>query len=186
MNLSIEHRELLLQMARHSIDTAVRKNQLYEDPSPGSIEALQVKCGVFVSVYVNGELRGCLGTFSESEPLCQNVQKMSASSATEDIRFKPVLPEELDDLRIEISVLSPRRKITDISEIEPGKHGIYIKKGSNRGTFLPQVATAQNWDVYEFLGNCSRYKAGIGWEGWKNAEIYIYEATIFDSGKIES
>ncbi|MFO7934301.1 MAG: AmmeMemoRadiSam system protein A [Bacteroidales bacterium] len=185
MNLSIEHRRLLLQLARISIDAVVRKNRNDEGHSPLTQEALQVKCGVFVSVYVDGKLRGCLGTFSEHECLWKNVQKMSVSAATEDFRFKPVRPEELDDLRIEISVLSPRRKITDISEIEPGKHGIYIMKGSSRGTLLPQVATEQKWDVYEFLGHCSKHKAGIGWEGWKDAEIYIYEALTFDSDKIE-
>ncbi len=71
------------------------------------------------------------------------------------------------------------KKITDISEIVIGKHGIYIKKGIMSGTLLPQVAAERGWSVAEFLGYCARDKAGIGWEGWKNAEIFVYEALVF-------
>lgn len=186
MNLSKAHKKLLLQVARQSIEAAIRKARPYDPPSMKSVPELNIKCGVFVSVYVNGELRGCIGTFSEEEPLVHNVREMAVSAATQDTRFKPVQPEELGNMQIEISVLSPRKPISDINEIEPGKHGIYIKKGLHRGTLLPQVAIAQNWDVYEFLGNCAKYKAGIGWDGWKTAEIYIYEAFVFHSGEIES
>jgi hypothetical protein len=72
------------------------------------------------------------------------------------------------------------RKIKNISEIQLGKHGIYIKKGFSGGTFLPQVATETGWTLDEFLGHCARDKAGIGWTGWKDADIYIYEALIFE------
>jgi AMMECR1 domain-containing protein len=71
------------------------------------------------------------------------------------------------------------KKINDISEIELGKHGIYIKKGYYSGTFLPQVATKTGWTLEEFLGHCARDKAHIGWDGWKDAEIYTYEAIVF-------
>ena len=70
-------------------------------------------------------------------------------------------------------------KIEDINEIELGKHGIYIKKGHRTGTFLPQVATETGWNLEQFLGHCSQDKAGLGWDGWKEAEIYIYEALVF-------
>jgi AmmeMemoRadiSam system protein A len=186
MKFSTTEKRLLFRIARQRIVDAVTGDRSKELASLPSIPALHIKCGVFVSVYVDGQLRGCLGTFSEEEPLCENVQRMAAAAATEDTRFRPLQPDELDNLRIEISVLTPRKKISDIHEIELGKHGIYIKKGLNRGTFLPQVAVAQNWDVYEFLGNCSRYKAGIGWDGWKTAEIYVYEAIVFDSDTTDS
>jgi len=184
MNLSTVHKRLLLEIARQSIAAAVRMEEPYENPSLELIEELKTKCGVFVSVYVNRELRGCIGTFSENDPLRQNVQKMAVSAATEDTRFKPLQPDELEKMHLEISVLSPRKKISDINEIELGKHGIYLRKGLNRGTLLPQVATSQNWNVYEFLGNCAKYKAGIGWDGWKTADIFVYEAIVFDSDRI--
>ena len=97
---------------------------------------------------------------------------MAISAATNDTRFTSILPNELPKLELEISILTPRQKISDPSEIVIGKHGIYIKLGSNRGTLLPQVAVKEEWTVKEFLGNCSRYKAGIGWDGWKAAEVY--------------
>ncbi len=101
------------------------------------------------------------------------------ASAFSDYRFPPLTKEELDLVDIEISVLTPLRKINSINEIELGKHGIYIKKGNKAGTFLPQVAKETKWSLDEFLGYCARDKVGIGWEGWKEADIYIYEAIIF-------
>jgi len=143
--------------------------------------SLESRCGAFVSLYVDRKLRGCIGTFSEEEPLYRNVEKMAVSSATSDTRFPPIRPDELTRLQVEISVLTPRQRIHDPSEIEIGKHGIFMKQGINRGTFLPQVAVSQEWTVAEFLGNCARYKAGIGWNGWKTAELYTYEAIVFSS-----
>jgi AmmeMemoRadiSam system protein A len=144
-------------------------------------QALESRCGAFVSVYVDQKLRGCIGTFSEEEPLYLNVKKMAVCAAIEDGRFKSIRPHELSRVRLEISVLTPRQRIYDPSEIIIGKHGIYIKKGDYRGTLLPQVAVAQNWSAEEFLGNCARNKAGIGWDGWKTAELFIYEAIVFQS-----
>jgi AMMECR1 domain-containing protein len=87
--------------------------------------------------------------------------------------------DELSEMTIEISVLSALQQIKSEKEIQLGKHGIYIKKGNNTGTFLPQVAKKTGWNLEEFLGHCSRDKAGLGWEGWKSAELYVYEAVIF-------
>ena len=104
---------------------------------------------------------------------------MTIASATQDHRFSPVTTNELKDINIEISVLTPLKRINSIKDIVPGKHGIYIKQGYHSGTFLPQVATQTGWNVEELLGYCSRDKAGIGWDGWKDAELYTYEALIF-------
>ena len=104
---------------------------------------------------------------------------MAISSSTTDYRFSPVTPTELEDIDIEISVLTPLKKIESTEEIELGKHGIYIKQGMQSGTFLPQVATSTGWSLEEFLGHCAKDKARIGWDGWKEAEIYTYEAIIF-------
>ena len=104
---------------------------------------------------------------------------MAIASATEDSRFLPVTAKEIDKLEIEISVLSPMKKIFSVDEIVLGKHGIYIKKGYYSGTFLPQVATETGWSKEEFLGHCARDKAGLGWDGWKDADIFTYEACVF-------
>ena len=86
---------------------------------------------------------------------------------------------------IEISVLSPRKQIVDKGEIILGKHGIYMKDGMNKGTLLPHVAVNQNWTVDEFLGHCASDKAGIGWDGWRTADLFVYEALVFSSDEIK-
>src|SRR5208283_4707505 len=126
-----------------------------------------------------GELRGCIGNFQATRPLCDLVQSMAIAASTEDPRFPPVKPSDIDRLKIEISVLTPMKKIKSIDEIILGKHGIFIKKGNRSGTFLPQVANETKWTKEEFLGHCAQDKAFIGWNGWKDADIYIYEALVF-------
>jgi AmmeMemoRadiSam system protein A len=181
MKLKEHEKEELLCLAREAIETSLLKDKGSSVIASKGFPGTELMCGAFVSVYVDDDLRGCIGTFSEDESLITNVKRMAVSAATADSRFDPILPEELDRLSIEISVLTPRKRINDISEISIGTHGIYMKYGTNRGTLLPHVAVNQNWSVAEFLGNCSRYKAGIGWEGWKAAELYTYEALCFRS-----
>src|SRR5690606_8982569 len=97
--------------------------------------------GAFVTLKINGSLRGCIGRFISTEPLYEVVRATALSSAFEDSRFPPLSKEEFEKTEIEISVLGPLKKIDDINEIVLGRHGIYIKKGSRSGTMLPQVAT---------------------------------------------
>jgi AmmeMemoRadiSam system protein A len=153
----------------------------FQDPNRTnpSIPFLGGRYGAFVSIYNSGTLRGCLGQFTTDQIITELINHLTISTALNDRRFTPIRKEEVKDLTIEISVLSPLKKINDIQEIQLGKHGIYIKKGNMSGTFLPQVASKTNWTLDEFLGHCSRDKAGIGWDGWKNAEVSIYEAIIF-------
>lgn len=139
--------------------------------------------GAFVTLKIDGTLRGCIGRFISSDPLWEVVIESSQSSAFEDPRFSPLTKEELPKTDIEITVLGPLVKIDDIKDIELGRHGIYIKKDYRSGTMLPQVATENGWSVEEFLGYTSRDKAGIGWNGWKNADIYIYEGIVLEETK---
>jgi AmmeMemoRadiSam system protein A len=184
MRINKEDQKLLLDIAREAISgnqhKAIRKQR--EEKQPG---ILQKPYGAFVSLYHSGKLRGCIGTFSEDRPLHENVRNMAISAATSDTRFDPLDASELEQVQIEISILSPRVRVNDVSEIIPGKHGIFMKRGTNRGTFLPQVALSQNWNREEFLGNCAKYKAGIGWDGWKTAELYRYEAFVFSSADLD-
>lgn len=175
----------LLNIARSTVETYVTKHTLPDIDTEKLSDGVKMDCGAFVTLHKDGKLRGCIGRFEATEPLYSIVQQMAVASSTQDSRFSPVTPEELDELEIEISVLSPMKKISSIDEIVLGKHGIYIKKGWSSGTFLPQVATETGWTKEEFLGHCARDKAGLGWEGWKNADIYIYEAFVFSeaSGK---
>jgi len=118
-------------------------------------------------LHEQGKLRGCIGMIAADKPLIQTVREMAVSAAKHDYRFTPVTKDELDAINIEVSVLSPLKKVKDIAEIKMGEHGIIIVKGNHTGVFLPQVATETGWNLEEFLGHCARDKAGIGWEGRK-------------------
>lgn len=168
--LSDSTRKQLLDIAWKSI----RRQQVAAPTNP---ELLR-KGGAFVTLTENGRLRGCIGHFGEDEPLWQVVEVMAHDAAYRDPRFQPVTPEEWDQLSIEISVLSPLKRIHDISEFHYGEEGIYIKKGWHSGTFLPQVAEEVNWTKEEFLGHCARDKAGLPWDEWKDAELYTYKVEI--------
>jgi MEMO1 family protein len=183
-NLSRNDKKELLKIARTTIEQYIRNNKSPSlDPS-GFSETLRTPSGAFVTLKEGGALRGCIGRFTAEEPLYQVVQQMAIASSTQDNRFSPVDPMEFNKISIEISVLSPMKKINSIDEIILGKHGIYIKKGYSSGTFLPQVATETGWNKEEFLGHCARDKAGLGWNGWKDADIYIYEAAVFSEEEI--
>ncbi len=134
--------------------------------------------GMFVSIYVKGELRGCIGNFTGGVSLNESLEHLAVSACC-DQRFRDLKKDELNDMELEISVLSPLRQIHSIDEIELGKHGIYIQKGDQSGTFLPKVANTTGWTVAQLLGYCARDKARIGWNGWKDAEIYVYETFEF-------
>ena len=140
---------------------------------------LRQKCGAFVSLHKHGRLRGCIGHFGEDVPLHEIVAEMARAAAFEDPRFMPVTADELADIDIEISVLTPMRRIQSLDEFELHRHGIYIRKGYRSGTYLPQVADEVNWTKEEFVSHCAQDKAGIGWDGWRDAELYVYEAIVF-------
>jgi MEMO1 family protein len=168
----------LFRIAESSIRTMLNEKKRIVLDEKNMPDNLKKQLGAFVTLKLNGALRGCIGRFISSDPLYNVVRESALSSAFEDPRFTPLTKEELEKTEIEITVLGPLKKINDISEIVLGKHGIYIKKGMRSGTMLPQVATENNWTVEEFLGYTSRDKAGIGWTGWKDAEIFIYEGVV--------
>lgn len=169
----------LLRIARKTLDTYLTNNELPEYNKRKLTGNMMASAGAFVTLTKNKHLRGCIGNFVSEQPLYLTVQDMAVAAATHDPRFAPVNVQELSGLEIEISVLTPLRKISSADEFELGKHGIYIRKGNRSGTFLPQVANETNWTKEEFLGHCSRDKAQIGWDGWKTAELYVYEALVF-------
>ncbi|MDI3526507.1 MAG: hypothetical protein PWR03_690 [Tenuifilum sp.] len=179
-NLTDNDKRELLKLARKTISDHLRGKPLTPPDESILSNALKTNAGAFVTLHNNGRLRGCIGNFSTTTPLYRVVMAMAISAATEDYRFESVSLDELDEVDIEISVLTPMKLIKNIDEIELGKHGIYIKKGMRSGTFLPQVAKETSWTLEEFLGHCARDKAGIGWDGWRDAEIYTYEAIVFD------
>jgi len=177
--LSAEEKQQLKEIALQSIKDSL-DGKAATNAQPSTLNAtLKRKCGAFVSLHKHGRLRGCIGHFGEDVPLYKVVAEMARTAAFEDPRFQPVSREELADIDIEISVLTPMRRIQSLDEFELHRHGIYIRKGYRSGTFLPQVADEVNWTKEEFVGHCSQDKAGLGWDGWRDAELYVYEALVF-------
>ena len=172
-----EDKRVLKEIAFQSIKDSLNGKSVHLQNTSNPI--LNQKCGAFVSLYKHGRLRGCIGHFGEDIPLQKVVAKMARAAAFEDPRFPPLRQNELDDVKIEISVLTPMRRIQSLDEFELHRHGIYIRKGYRSGTFLPQVADEVNWTKEEFVGHCSQDKAGLGWNGWRDAELYVYEAIVF-------
>lgn len=174
----------LLKEARSALEKLLSGRATSRPDLKGCSDAVYAHCGAFVTLHKRGKLRGCIGRIVSDEPLLNTVHDMALSAAVNDSRFPPVTAKELDEIDIEISVLSPLKRIKDISEIELGKHGIYMVKGLSSGVFLPQVAEGTGWDMESFLGHCARDKAGIGWDGWKQATIFTFTATVFGEKEI--
>ena len=178
-SLNDEEKRMLKDIALTSIKDSLDGKRIAQPILNSKFSILNSRCGAFVSLHKHGRLRGCIGHFGEDVPLHEIVAEMARAAAFEDPRFMPVTRDELDDIDIEISVLTPMRRIESLDEFQLHKHGIYIKKGYRSGTFLPQVADEVNWTKEEFVGHCAQDKAGIGWDGWKDAELYVYEAIVF-------
>ena len=178
-SLNDEEKRMLKNIALTSIKDSLEGKRIAQPTLNSKLSTLNSKCGAFVSLHKQGRLRGCIGHFGEDVPLHEIVAEMARAAAFEDPRFMPVTRDELDDIDIEISVLTPMRRIQNLDEFELHRHGIYIRKGYRSGTFLPQVADEVNWTKEEFVSHCAQDKAGIGWDGWRDAELYVYEAIVF-------
>jgi AmmeMemoRadiSam system protein A len=171
-----DDRRLLLAIARQAIEARVRRGA---EPAPRGGGALDTLCGAFVSIHRSDTLRGCLGRLEADWPIARVVSHLGGAVADSDPRFAPVTEEELDHLTIEISALSAGRGIRSIAEIEIGRHGLIVERGSRRGLLLPQVATERAWDVETFLSHTC-IKAMLPPNAWKHdARVLIFEAEVF-------
>ncbi|NQT53842.1 AmmeMemoRadiSam system protein B [bacterium] len=175
---SLEAQQRLLEIARQTLVSVVNARGVpgVKEDSP----ELQGKNGVFVTLKRLGKLRGCIGCFESSKPLYQTVARETRASALEDLRFKPVMPKELREIEIEVSVLSASRPIANPLDWEFGTHGIIVKRGPFHATFLPQVADHFK-SKEQMLAACCR-KAGLTDDAWKDpkTQVKIYDAFVFN------
>ncbi|MFZ2287056.1 MAG: AmmeMemoRadiSam system protein B [Bacteroidales bacterium] len=184
--LTTTEKGTLLGIAREAISARWKGTaQAVTPPASKLTPRLREPLGAFVTITIDGDLRGCIGRFTSQDPLYQVVSAMAREAAFGDPRFPALTSAEYPSIHLEISVLGPMKKIGNISEIKIGKHGIYLKNGFRSGTLLPQVALERGWSTEQFLGYCARDKAGIGWDGWKDkdTEIFVYEAYVFGEQK---
>ncbi|WP_321371511.1 AmmeMemoRadiSam system protein A [uncultured Desulfuromusa sp.] len=167
----------LLKIARNAIVHQI-KNEVYL-PDAKKETALNSHSGCFVTITQNGRLRGCIGNFQSQQPLYKEVAAMAVEAASHDPRFPPMSLKDLDNFKLEITILSPLEKIDDTDQIQVGTHGIYMIKGYNRGVLLPQVATEYGWDKEQFLQQTC-IKAGLSEKSWQHpeTEIFIFSGEI--------
>lgn len=170
--MELDDKQVLLNLARESIRSAVTNETIsIQKEIP---EIFKQERAVFVTLNIGDRLRGCIGQMIARESLWSAVQNMAVSAALHDPRFQPVSIDELDDITIEISILSPLQKIDDYKEIELGVDGVLIRNGYNSGVYLPQVAEETGWDLDTFLGSLCGHKAGLNWTAYKNPETDIF------------
>lgn len=177
--LNEAQRKKLLALARNSIEAYLKtgKKLRVSDDDP----VLQQSMGAFVTLHEKGELRGCIGNLVGTQPLYLTIRDMAIEAATGDPRFKAVTLDELSTIEVEISALSPLKRMSSAAEFQLGVHGVLIRKGMRSGVFLPQVATETGWSKEEFLSNLCAHKAGLSADAWKDSatEMYLFTAEVF-------
>jgi AmmeMemoRadiSam system protein A len=179
-SFSATERAALLGIARGAI-----LGQLGIAPSPPlpTSGPLAEPRGAFVTLHVGDEPRGCLGTFRPEGSLAAAVARMAVSAAKEDPRFRPVRAEEIAELRVAVSVLSPPHRLDDRRAVKVGTHGVLVRRGWHRGALLPKIALEQGWDAETFLSRCC-LKAGLPARAWEETEteVEVFEADEFGEG----
>jgi AmmeMemoRadiSam system protein A len=174
-------KQTLLKIARDAVEAGIAGGPLAKGESDDPV--LNEHRGCFVTLKHKGRLRGCIGRFVADVPLIELVVEMAKASATGDPRFfaDPITAGEVEQLDVEISVLSPLVRTDKPLELRLGVDGIYIKRGRASGCFLPQVATETGWTKEQFLSYCCSHKAGLPADAWKDAdtEVYLFTADVF-------
>lgn len=182
--LNKEERKKLVEIARKSIEVYLKSGKKLELNESDPI--LLKEMGAFVTLNKDGDLRGCIGNLIGKSPLYLTVRDMAVEAALSDPRFPPVTLEELKDIDIEISVLSPMQRIDNPDKIRLGIDGVLLRQGFKSGVFLPQVATETKWTRDEFLSNLCSHKAGLPSDAWKDktTEILTFTAEVFSEKKL--
>ncbi|MGI5818594.1 MAG: AmmeMemoRadiSam system protein A [Armatimonadota bacterium] len=176
--LNERQQQTLLRLARETIRQYVSDRSAPPLPE-GDPEFLRERA-VFVTLHKHGQLRGCIGSLEAHEPLAEAVRSSAISAATRDPRFPPVSADEVDDVEIEISVLSPLERVERPEDIVVGIHGVMVADGMRRGVFLPQVAPEQGWDRDTMLCYLCAHKAGLPADAWRgDAELHVFTTQVF-------
>jgi AmmeMemoRadiSam system protein A len=172
-------REWLTALARQMVDAAVRLGGAPRQEPEGIGAGARQVMGGFVTLTLDGELRGCIGEIAPTREIWRVVREQAVNAALHDPRFPPLSPEEAPRVRIEISALTAPEPVASWREIVLGRHGIVLTKGARSAVFLPQVPGEQGWDLETTLRYLSR-KAGLAADAWEHdARFQVFEADVF-------
>jgi AmmeMemoRadiSam system protein A len=175
--LTRDEERAALKLARQALEHYFKTGDLFRSPVASGL--LKERRGAFVTLTVDGELRGCIGYPLPEKPLDETIIEMAVAAATQDTRFEPLAANELKKLKIDISVLGLPEPIEDPAEVQVGRHGIIVSKGFHRGLLLPQVPVEYGWDRETYLDH-GCLKAGLPRDAWKKgAKIQVFTAQVF-------
>ncbi|MBN2537977.1 AmmeMemoRadiSam system protein B [candidate division WOR-3 bacterium] len=177
-DLSADEQQSLLAIARKTLEEYIRTGR--RPTGEPATPRLAEKRGAFVTLHRQGELRGCIGYVEAVKPLYEAVADMAVAASTEDPRFPAVRPEELGEIDIEITVLSPLRETADPDSVEVGRHGLVVRHGFNSGLLLPQVPVEQGWNRDQFLDHTC-LKAGLPPRAWRDRQtrLFVFTGQVF-------
>ena len=175
MDLSNDEKCALLKIARTAIESSLKGKSLPELEYDS--DAMKRRSGVFVTLRIGEDLRGCIGYIEPLFPLAEATQEVAVKAAKEDPRFMPLTQSEYENIKVEISVLSPVEELKNIDSIEIGKHGLIIDAGYRRGLLLPQVATEYGWNRIQFLEHTA-IKAGLPPDAWKRKDAKLFSFSV--------
>jgi hypothetical protein len=177
-SLNLSRQKRLLRLARTAIENYLDSGKIVD--CTDTDEALLQPAGAFVTLKEHGKLRGCIGRMEAGGPLCTTVRDVAIAAAVEDRRFSPVTKEELPRLSIEVSVLSPLRRVSGPAEVNIRKHGVVVESNGRSGVFLPQVARDTGWTRDVLLSELCEQKAGLPRDAWKHGAIlYVFTVQEF-------
>lgn len=185
-DLSLEEKKALLLLARESILHRLSRSADLPIDEQTLSPQLKKKSGAFISLHIDGELRGCIGSIYDQDPLYETVAKISVEAASRDDRFPALVATELPHTEIEISILSPLEPIA-AKDVTVGTHGLLIAVGSRRGVLLPQVPVQYGWDRDTFLKELCR-KAGADEDAWKDGKsrLFAFTAQVFSDESVDA
>lgn len=180
--MNTDEQSKLLRWARQAIERAVRGAKPMQIANSELTVDLEAPHAAFVTLKKCGELRGCIGQMDFTRPVWENVVDAAASAALDDPRFTPVQPDELTDLRLEISILEPPVDLLRIEDFDVQRHGIIFQCGSRRALLLPKVAQEYGWNAEQVL-ECVCQKAGLAADAWRDHEARFQVFTAIDFGE---
>ncbi len=180
--LGVEQQKNLLALARVTILNALNGARPRPEETAGEFtdDIFREKRGAFVTLHIEGKLRGCIGYIVGTREIPETITEMAIAAAFRDPRFPPLTRKEFEKIDIEISVLTPIEKVTNLDDIKVGRDGLIVSDGYHQGLLLPQVATEYGWNRDQFLEHTC-YKAGLQGDAWKKKDTRIekFSAQVF-------
>jgi len=182
--LNSQQRKKLLKIARQAIEEYLKTGKKLGVSEADPV--LNQKMGAFVTLTEQGRLRGCIGNLTANQPLYLTMRDMAIAAAVDDPRFPAVSLTGIKNIQLEISVLSPLKRVASADDIELGKQGVLVRSGVQSGVFLPQVAAETGWSKEEFLNNLCSQKAGLAADAWKDksCQLYVFNAEVFSEKEL--